>query len=240
MQLLPAIDIRNGRVVRLYEGDFMRETVFPFDPLQLAARYAEAGAEWLHVVDLDGARYGSSRIGALLEGLVRSGLRLQVGGGVRQESDVQRLLEAGAMRVVVGSVAVREPERVCGWLQRFCADHITIALDVRWDNGVWRATSEGWLRKETATLDDLALLYQRAGARQILCTDISRDGTLRGPNFALYAHLRNLAPALDIQVSGGVRDLDDIRTARAYGATAVVLGRALLEGRITLTEALAC
>jgi phosphoribosylformimino-5-aminoimidazole carboxamide ribotide isomerase len=240
MQLLPAIDLRGGRVVRLRQGDFSRETVFTESPVALAARYAAAGASWLHVVDLDGARYGSNGIAALLEKLIAPGLNLQVGGGVRQEADVQQLLAAGVERVVVGSLAARDPERVCAWLTRFGRERLTIALDVRLRERGWRVASAGWTREETVNLKELVSRFAAAGAQHLLCTDIDRDGTLEGPNFELYAYLRELAPQLHLQVSGGVRGVEDIRAARASGASGVVLGRALLEGRFSLPQALAC
>lgn len=240
MQLLPAIDLRAGRAVRLQQGDFSRETVYAEDPVALAQRYAAAGANWLHVVDLDGARSGHNNNVALLGKLLPAGLNLQVGGGVREESDVQRLLDAGVTQVVVGSLAARDPVRVGGWLTRFGSERLTIALDVRRRESGWRVASAAWTKEESATLEALVAHFAAAGARHLLCTDIERDGTLNGPNFELYTHVRKLAPQLQLQVSGGVRDLTDIRAARAAGAAGVVLGRALLEGRFTLPEALAC
>ena len=238
--VIPAIDLREGHVVRLYQGDYDRQTRYHVEPLALARSYAAAGARWLHVVDLDGARSGHLDNLRVLEQLAHAGLRLQAGGGVRDADDVQRLLDAGVERVVVGSLAVREPERVTGWLGDVGAGHLTLALDTRWRDGAWRLPSAGWTEDEAATLDELAPHYAAAGARHLLCTDIDRDGTLTGPNLALLAHLRSIAPALAVQVSGGVRALDDVRAARDAGAAGIVLGRALLEGRFTVGEALSC
>lgn len=238
--VIPAIDLCEGRVVRLYKGDYARQTSYRVDPGVLAQIYAAAGAQWLHVVDLDGARSGSPDNLEALCRMVRSGIRIQAGGGVRGDSDVKRLHEAGVERVVVGSVAIREPERVIGWLDAFGAERLTLALDTRRRDGVWRLPSAGWLEDEKATLDELAPRYAAAGARHLLCTDIDRDGTLSGPNLSLLAHLRDIAPALSVQVSGGARAVDDVRAARAAGAAGIVLGRALLEGRFTLGEALSC
>lgn len=237
--VIPAIDLRDGRVVRLYQGDYARQTDYAVEPLALAHEYAAAGAQWLHVVDLDGARSGAGANLHSIASLVHCGLKVQAGGGVRDERDLQRLFDAGVERVVVGSMAVREPERVCGWIGQHGAGRITIALDTRWRAGAWRLPSAGWERDEAAVLDELAPRYAAAGARHVLCTDIDRDGTLGGPNLALYRHLSQRAPGLETQVSGGVRDLADIRAARRAGAAGVILGRALLEGRFTLTQALA-
>lgn len=238
--VIPAIDLREGHVVRLYQGDYDQQTRYPVDPVALARTYAADGAQWLHVVDLDGARSGRTNHLDILDRLARIGLRIQAGGGVRSADDVTRLHDAGVERVVVGSVAVREPERVAGWLQRFGAERLALALDTRWREGAWRLPSAGWTEDEQTTLDELAPRYAAAGARHLLCTDIDRDGTLSGPNLALLAHLREIAPALYVQVSGGARAVDDVRAARDAGAAGIVLGRALLEGRFTLGEALAC
>ncbi|HET7269370.1 MAG TPA: 1-(5-phosphoribosyl)-5-[(5-phosphoribosylamino)methylideneamino] imidazole-4-carboxamide isomerase [Oleiagrimonas sp.] len=238
--VLPAIDLREGCVVRLYQGDYARQTDYDVTPLALARRYAEAGARWLHVVDLDGARSGNTSNLGVITALTDTGLYLQAGGGVRGEDDLARLFDAGVKRVVIGSLSVRAPDLVCRWLHDYGPERLTIALDTRWRDGGWRLPSAGWERDEEATLDDLAPRYAEAGARHLLCTDIDRDGTLSGSNFDLLAHIKTIAPALDVQVSGGVRALDDIRTAREAGGAGIVLGRALLEGRFTLEEALAC
>lgn len=238
--LIPAIDLRDGNVVRLRQGDYSQQTSYQVDPLRLALDYAAAGAHWLHVVDLDGARGGTLANFRLIEALAGSALQVQAGGGVRGEDDLQRLFDAGVSRVVLGSVAIREPERVIGWLDRYGPERLVIALDTREEGGAWRLPSAGWTHSEAPTLDELAPRYAAAGAVHVLCTDIHRDGMLSGPNLGLYAYLRALAPALHIQASGGVRDLDDVRAVRAAGLAGVVLGRSLLEGRLSLREALAC
>ena len=238
--VIPAIDLRGGNVVRLRQGDYAQQTSYRVEPLALAHDYAATGASWLHVVDLDGARAGNLENLRTIEALASGRLSVQAGGGVRSEDDVERLLDAGVSRVVVGSVAIRDPERVIGWLARFGTERLCIALDTRDEAGRWRLPSAGWTESESATLDELAPRYAAAGARHLLCTDIARDGMLAGPNVALYRHLHALVPGLALQASGGVRDLDDIRAVRAAGASGVVLGRSLLEGHVTLADALAC
>ena len=238
--IIPAIDLREGRVVRLQQGDYDRETRYVADPVALAEDYRDAGARWLHVVDLDGARTGRFTQLALIERLAQTGLAVQAGGGVRDAADVRHLLDAGAARVVVGSIAVRDPQTVARWLGDFGAGRIVPALDARQDGARWRLPSAGWTQSEPATLDERIDFYAAHGARHVLCTDIDRDGMLGGLNIELYRHLGALAPALAVQASGGVRDLDDLRAARAAGAAGVILGRALLEGRFTPAEALAC
>jgi phosphoribosylformimino-5-aminoimidazole carboxamide ribotide isomerase len=194
----------------------------------------------LHLVDLDGARSGSLENLAVIQAIATGGMQIQAGGGVRGEDDVRRLFDAGVQRVVLGSVAIRDPELVAGWLAEHGAERLTIALDTRYIDGRWTLPSAGWTESETRTLDELAPWYATRGAHHLLCTDIERDGMLAGFNLDLYCHLADSVPQLAVQASGGVRSLDDIRAAREAGAQGVILGRALLEGRFTVEEALAC
>jgi phosphoribosylformimino-5-aminoimidazole carboxamide ribotide isomerase len=236
----PALDIRGGRVVRLAQGDYARETQYGDDPLPRAQAFATTGARWMHLVDLDAAKAGGYTLLPLLAAIAReTGLQVQTGGGVRSRDDVARILDAGAARVVVGSLSVREPDMVSGWLAEFGGERITIALDTRQDvDGVWKLPVHGWTEDAGATLDALLPVYVRAGLRHLLCTDIARDGMLSGPNLDLYQHLHALAPGVAVQASGGVRDASDVRNARLAGCSGAVLGRALLEGRLALADAL--
>ncbi|KIQ23794.1 1-(5-phosphoribosyl)-5-[(5-phosphoribosylamino)methylideneamino]imidazole-4-carboxamide isomerase [Xanthomonas campestris] len=238
----PALDIRDGRVVRLLQGDYARETRYGDDVLPRAQAFADAGAQWMHLVDLDAAKAGGYTLATLLGQISRqTGLQVQTGGGVRSREDVARILDAGAARVVVGSLAVRDSATVIGWLQEFGTDRLTIALDTRQDAaGVWQLPVHGWTETAEATLDQLATQYAQAGLQHLLCTDIARDGMLSGPNMGLYAHLRALAPQLQVQVSGGARNLADVAAAKAAGCAGIVLGKALLEGHLDLKDALAC
>ncbi len=236
----PAIDVRGGRVVRLHQGDYARETRYADDPCALAMRYADAGARWLHLVDLDAARAGGYTLRPLLERIAADGrLRVQTGGGVRSEADVRALRAAGAQRVVVGSLAVSQPQQVADWLRAYGSEALTLGFDVRRDeDGAWRPATHGWTHTAEFTLDALLGEYADAGLRHVLCTDIARDGTLAGPNFELYAWLRDTAPTLQVQASGGASGLEDVARARAASCAGIVLGKALLEGRIDLREAL--
>ena len=238
----PAIDVRAGRVVRLRQGDYADETRYGDVPLTFAARYAEAGATWLHLVDLDAAKAGGYSLLPLLRQIAaKTGLQVQSGGGVRRREDVEALLEAGATRVVVGSLAVREADTVLGWLAEFGGDRITIALDARQDHaGVWRLPLHGWVEESEQTLETLLTRYADAGLEHLLCTDISRDGMLAGPNFDLYRRLCIAHPQVKLQASGGAREAADVAAARAAGCAGIVLGKALLEGHVDLREALAC
>jgi phosphoribosylformimino-5-aminoimidazole carboxamide ribotide isomerase len=229
-------------VVRLLQGDYAQQTTYGDDPLPRAKAFAAAGASWMHLVDLDAARAGGYTLAPLLSAIAsESGLKVQTGGGIRRRDDVARLLDAGAARVVVGSVSVREPETVIGWLQAFGAERQTIALDARQaDDGRWLLPVHGWTETADVTLDVLAQRYAQAGMRHLLCTDIARDGMLSGPNIDLYRHLSNLLPGVAVQASGGVRSAADVADAKAVGCGGAILGKALLEGRMTLQEALGC
>lgn len=238
--IIPAIDLRDGRVVRLRQGDYAQQTTYSNDPGELARRYLHDGALWLHVVDLDGARSGKLDNLAVIRAMAADGLQVQAGGGVRVEDDLRRLFDVGVQRVVLGSVAIREPETVARWLDTWGGERITIALDTRRIDDRWTLPSAGWTETEARTLDELAPWYAAHGAHHLLCTDIERDGMLAGFNLDLYRHLADIAPQLAVQASGGVRSLADIRAARDAGVRGVILGRALLEGRFTLEEALAC
>lgn len=239
--LYPAIDVRDGRVVRLRQGDYAQETRYADTPLALAQRYEAQGATWLHLVDLDATRAGGYTLAPLLRELrLHTGLRIQTGGGVRDERDVEAILEAGADRVVVGSLAVKQADRVLGWFDRFGREHLTVALDARQDvAGEWQLPVAGWTEASGVDLYALLARYVAQGLRHLLCTDIERDGMLSGPNLSLYLAIARLAPLVHLQASGGVRDIDDIVDARASGCAGAVLGKALLDGRFELDDALA-
>lgn len=238
--IIPALDLIGGRVVRLKQGDYARETRYAIDPVEQARKYRDAGARRLHVVDLDGARAGRLDNLRSIEALAGLDLEVQAGGGVRDESDLQRLFDAGVQRVVVGSVAIREVDRVIGWIADYGAERIVIALDTRFNDGNWTLSASGWTEAAHLTLDELAPRYARAGARHLLCTDIARDGMLSGPNLELYAHLSVIAPSLAVQASGGVRDVADVSALRSAAVAGVILGRSLLEGHLDIAGALAC
>lgn len=239
-QLYPAIDVRDGRVVRLRQGDYARETRYAADPFAQAQAYADAGASWLHLVDLDAARQGGYSLHALLRRIrLETGLRVQTGGGVRSQADVEALLQSGADRVVIGSLAVTQSQMVLDWLRQFGAARITIAFDARRDgDGRWWPASHGWTRPAERELESLVVEFVHAGLQHLLATDIDRDGMLSGPNLDLYALLRQWAPALQVQASGGARALGDVRAARDAACAGIVLGKALLEGHIDLAQAL--
>lgn len=240
--IIPAIDLIQGKTVRLYQGSYDKTTEYQQTPLQLRDLYAKAGAGILHLVDLTGAKNAADRQLELLTSLMKNApLPVQVGGGVRTAADVEQLLSAGASRVVVGSVAIREPETVQNWLRSYGGDKIVLALDVA-INGKGDKTlpSHGWIEESTITLEQVLDGFIAAGAKHVLCTDISKDGTLQGPNVALYAELTQKYPQIQWQASGGVGSLADINALKPTGVAGVILGRALLEGKFTVEEAIQC
>ncbi|HLF10730.1 MAG TPA: 1-(5-phosphoribosyl)-5-[(5-phosphoribosylamino)methylideneamino]imidazole-4-carboxamide isomerase [Gammaproteobacteria bacterium] len=237
MELIPAIDIRDGRCVRLLKGDFDRETRYDVDPVALAQKYRDLGARWLHVVDLDGAAKGEPANLALIDTIrAASDVCVQFGGGIRDRGNLERAL-AVVDRVVIGSLAVTEPERVAAWLTEFGAERLALALDVRVDaDGVAFIATHGWTRASELTLEQALQRYRIAGLRHVLCTDIDKDGALTGPNLELYADCVKRWPALALQASGGIRDLRDLTALAATGVAAAISGKALLEGRLTPAE----
>jgi phosphoribosylformimino-5-aminoimidazole carboxamide ribotide isomerase len=233
MILYPAMDLIGGRIVRLRQGRFDEVTFYDPAPAEALRSFAEAGAAWAHVVDLDGARAGAPAQHDLLKALAAaSPLRLQVAGGVRSSEHVAALLSSGASRVVVGSLAVRDPEATTALIERFGPEQITLSLDVRVEDEPMVAT-HGWQEDSGLSLWDVAALYPVA--RHLLLTDIGRDGMLEGPNHALLEQAVEHLPHLAIQASGGVTSLDDVRRLTTAGA---ILGRAMWEGHLSLAEAL--
>ncbi|MDX1625033.1 MAG: HisA/HisF-related TIM barrel protein [Wenzhouxiangellaceae bacterium] len=234
MIVIPALDLRSGRVVRLEQGDYDRETRYEADPVARAQTYAEAGAHVLHVVDLDGARDGGDGqlpvIARLADALA---VPVQAGGGVRSERDFTARLEAGVRRVVVGSLCVREPATVEAWIRRHGPERVVAGLDVkRDDRGRWVPQAAGWTESGDVDLFSLLDRLTGAGLVHVLCTDIARDGMLSGAGTELYRELAGRYPGLSIQASGGIGDVDDLVEVAGTGVAGCIVGKALLEGRV--------
>jgi phosphoribosylformimino-5-aminoimidazole carboxamide ribotide isomerase len=238
MELLPAIDLRNQRVVRLRQGEFAAEKRYPTTAVKLCKQYAAAGARRVHLVDLDAARDGTianTRVLRSLAGLKL--LRIQAGGGVRRLADVVRLLDAGADRVVTGSVAAETPDLVADWIARYGAHRIVAAFDVRLGTDDTPVVAiQGWQRNSKRALWDIVTRFAWAGLKHALCTDIGRDGTLAGPNLKLYRECVARFPTLAWQASGGVRHAADLRALARTGVASAITGKALIEGRIPKRE----
>jgi phosphoribosylformimino-5-aminoimidazole carboxamide ribotide isomerase len=236
MQLIPAIDLKDGRCVRLLHGNFEAETRYLARPTDLLSKYRQFGADWLHVVDLDGARDGKLANAAIIGQLAQRGeLKLQVGGGLRSAAAVALMLERGAARVVVGSAAVSQPQQVQEWLEQFGAERLVLAFDVRVDgSGIPRVATHGWQRQSDLSLWDAVNRFSTL--KHVLCTDVTRDGALNGPNVDLYATAVTRHPQIQWQASGGVRDAQDLHALARAGASAAISGRALLEELISREE----
>ena len=237
MQLIPAIDLRDGRCVRLLQGDFERETRYSVDPVQLAEHYRELGARALHVVDLDGAKRGvPMNLPVIRRMRAAAGVNVQLGGGIRARASLEEALEV-AERAVIGSLAVGEPELVASWLSELGAERLTLALDVRLaEDGTPMIATHGWTRASTLSLEGAIDRFAAAGLKHVLCTDIERDGALSGPNVELYRDCAKRWPGIEFQASGGVRDVGDLAALAATGVAATVSGKALLEGKLKPEE----
>lgn len=242
MNVIPAIDLIGGQVVRLLKGRFEASTVYDKDPVLLALQYRAAGFGDLHVVDLDGARSGRQQNEDVIRRIVSdSNLGVQIGGGIRQASQLEHWFDAGVARVIIGSLAVTEPGKVADWLDRFGADRIVLALDVTMDgDGRPLVATHAWTRSGDMTIWQCLERYEPAGLRHVLCTDISRDGAMIGPNLVLYEQLINRYPQVRLQASGGVRDIGDLKALKDLGVQAAISGRALLDGKIDIEEAATC
>ena len=238
MNVIPAIDLREGTCVRLYQGDFERQTNYRNDPVALALEYDAMGFDALHIVDLDGARSGQQENQEIIHEMIEtSNLKIQLGGGIRADSQIKSWFDSGLARVVMGSLAVTQPYQVRNWLVTHGPERIVLALDVNVDPaGIPRVATHGWRRAAQVTLWQCIDQYLAVGLRHVLCTDISRDGALTGPNLELYAEFIGKYPAIQLQASGGVRNIDDLDALRDVGARAAITGRALLDGKITGKE----
>lgn len=237
MLLIPSIDLRGGHSVRLYQGDFAAETRYPLGPHELLARYRQLGASWLHIVDLDGARTGTLTNRTLIYQLAaQRAVQLQVGGGVRDGGVIEELLQRGVARVVIGSAALEQRERVGGWLKTYGGERVCLAFDIRYDDGQPRIRTRGWRHRSGVLLWEAVEPYLAHGLRHVLCTDVERDGALAGPNLVLYREALRRFPSLQWQASGGIAGGADLSALAECGVAAAISGKALLEERISREE----
>jgi phosphoribosylformimino-5-aminoimidazole carboxamide ribotide isomerase len=233
MLIYPAIDIYQGKCVRLEQGDFGAQKVYSESPVDIARSFLEDRLTFLHVVDLEGAKEGHLVNRRSIEGVLGvPGVRAQVGGGVRTREDVSYLFIAGATRILVGSLAVKSPHIVQDWLREFQSERLVIAVDIR--RGA--VVHSGWLERANLTPSAFIDSMAHFGAIHFLCTDVERDGMLAGPNFGLYSSLATDFPSLQFIASGGVSQLTDIKDLEVAGCAGVVVGKALYEGRLKAKE----
>jgi len=234
MDIIPAIDLKGGKCVRLYQGDYSKETVFSVDPVATALKWQEQGASRLHLVDLDGAAAGEVRNTQAIEDIVKNtSLEVELGGGIRRADVVEQLITLGVKRVILGTVAVEQIELTRRIIKRF-GEAIVVGIDAR-DSYV---TTHGWMKISTMTVLELSQAMAAIGARRIIYTDVKRDGTLTEPNYDTTAELVNKLK-IPVVASGGISSIEHIRKLAALGAEGVIIGKALYTGDIDLKEALA-
>lgn len=233
IELIPAIDIIDGKCVRLTKGDYDTKKVYNEDPVSVAKEFEQYGIKRLHVVDLDGARSKHIVNDAVLRSITEAtNLVVDFGGGIKTDEDIEKAFAAGAAMVTIGSIAVTDPERSFSWLERYGADRIVLGADVR--NG--KISINGWKEDSTEDLIPFLEKYIGRGIKNVLCTEISKDGMLQGPAIELYKQVMQAYPTCHLIASGGVSCMDDIRALDEAGIPAVVFGKAIYEGRINLNE----
>ncbi len=232
IELIPAIDIIEGKCVRLTKGDYTTKKEYG-DPVSMAIEFEQLGFKRLHVVDLDGAKSKHVVNDATLKAITQATkLTIDFGGGVKTEDDLKNAYEAGATLVTVGSIAITNPEQYLEWLQKYGADHLILGADVR--NG--KVSINGWLEDSNVELTEFLTRYMQAGTRNVLCTEISKDGMLQGPAINLYKKVMRTHPTCHLIASGGVSCIEDIEALDNAGIPAVVFGKAIYEGLIDLKE----
>lgn len=237
IEIIPAIDIIGGECVRLVQGDYAQKTSYFKNPVEVAKRYEAIGMRRLHVVDLDGAKQSKPANLAVLEQITSStSLDVQWGGGVKSGEALESVFDAGANRAICGSIAVTKPELFEEWLGTYGAEHIILGADTK----EGRVAINGWEESSEVGVESLIERFIPFGLSQVICTDISKDGMLQGPSFELYEKLYRLFPTLDITVSGGIRDLADVKKLDAMRFRSVVIGKAIYEGKIKLIDLERC
>ena len=230
--IYPAIDMRGGKCVRLMQGDYSKETIYGDSPFDMAKKFADEGAEWIHMVDLDGAKEGN-RVNDrfVLDAANKLGAKVQIGGGIRTEEDIEYYLNNGVQRVIIGSLAVSKPELVKRWLAKY-GDRIAIGLDAK-DGYV---ATHGWIETSELKAVDLGKELADAGAETFIFTDIATDGTLSGPNVEAVVELAE-ATGKEVIASGGVSSMDDLRLLKESGVAGAIVGKAIYTGKVSVKEA---
>ena len=233
INVIPAIDLIDGKCVRLTKGDYNQKKQYDASPLDMALRYQDIGIRRLHIVDLDGAKSSSPKNLHVLEEIaIRTSLEIEWGGGIKSDAALYDAYNAGADYLIIGSVAVSKPDLFARWLEEYGGSRLILGADI--NDG--RVAINGWLEKSKQTIDALIDRFVPNGLREVICTDIAKDGMLQGPTFDLYARLQEKYPEQDIIVSGGISKMDDIQRLNEMNLRHVIVGKAIYEGRITLEE----
>jgi phosphoribosylformimino-5-aminoimidazole carboxamide ribotide isomerase len=231
MQIIPAIDIIDGKCVRLTEGDYAQKTIYNENPLEVAKAFEDAGIKRLHLVDLDGAKAGVVKNWKVLESIaLHTKLVIDFGGGIKTDEDVALVFERGASLATIGSIAVANPALFLSWVSAYGADRFFLGADVK-DNLI---AVNGWMHTSTTSIDTFIGDYLAKGISNIFCTDVSKDGRLEGPSTELYQSLIQLFPSLKLVASGGVSSLQDLETLDRIGCAGAIVGKAIYENRISL------
>jgi phosphoribosylformimino-5-aminoimidazole carboxamide ribotide isomerase len=233
MKIIPAIDVIGGKCVRLTQGDYGQMKVYSNNPVEVAESFEDADLEYVHIVDLDGAKKGEVVNWRVLEKIrERTALRIDFGGGVKTDADVEELLEMEIDRINIGSLAVREPEKFKRWIEQYGPSNFILSADVKNEC----VSINGWQEDVPVSLYDLIAEYQPHGLKHVTCTDISTDGMMAGPNFALYRKLKAKFPDLKIIASGGVSSMEDLEKLKYVEVYGVIIGKAIYEGKLKLEE----
>lgn len=233
MRIIPAIDIIEGKCVRLTQGDYKQKKIYNNNPLDVAKSFEDAGLKYLHLVDLDGAKAGEVINWSVVENItMQTSLQVDFGGGIKKEKEIALLLELGVKQINLGSIAVKQPETVYQWIEKFGADKIVLSADVKDE----KIQVSGWQENSAIMIDDFIENYKIKGLQYVACTDIGTDGMLIGPNLLLYKKLINLFPEIKWIASGGVSSLYDIQELRSLGVDGIIIGKAIYENRISLNE----
>ena len=233
MRIIPAIDIIEGKAVRLKKGDYAQKTVYHTDPLEVAKSFEGHGLSYLHMVDLDGAKAGKFVNAKILERICsHTELEVDVGGGIKSDEDLHSAFQAGAMQVNIGSLAVKSPQVFSDWIDRYGASRFILSADIK--EGF--VAINGWKTQTKYSIDALIKLYLEKGLRTVTSTDIAKDGMLAGPSLGLYRHLCKEFPTLEIIASGGIRNLADVAALDAIGCKGAIIGKAIYEGHISLSS----
>lgn len=234
MRLFPAIDLYEKQAVRLYKGDYNKKTIYSDDPVSVAKSFADSGAKFIHLVDLEGAKFGTTPNFSVIEAIIKeSNLKAEIGGGIRSEEVIKKYIDAGAMRVILGTAAIENPEFLKDMVSKY-GDKIAVGVDVK-NNFV---ATHGWTECSEKSCFEFIEELVAIGVKAIICTDISKDGVLKGPNIELYKEIKNRFPTLELVASGGVSSIDDVKNLSDAQMPSAILGKALYEKKLDLNEAL--
>ncbi|VAX76313.1 1-(5-phosphoribosyl)-5-[(5-phosphoribosylamino)methylideneamino] imidazole-4-carboxamide isomerase [Buchnera aphidicola] len=241
--IIPSLDFIKGKIVRLYKGNYNKKTFYKVDIYQKIDEYIQQGANNIHLVDLDGSSCPQNRQKEILTiiSFFRDRVNFQVGGGIRSKSDIEDLFRAGTKKIVIGTLAILNPDKFKYWLKKYGCENFVLAVDVHINNQKeYKIAINGWKKITTITLDSIINEFLPYGLKYILCTDISRDGTFSGPNIYLYKYLKKYFPHIILQASGGISSLLDLDKLKKNNIEHVIIGRALLESKFTVLEAIQC